>query len=260
MTRELPTYSLHQISPKKHSYCVGIPLLNEGEKIKAQLDRMIAADIHNLADIIIFDGGSNDGTTSLDFLKEKNVTALLVKESSGKVGAQLRMGFNFVLEQNYQGLITIDGNNKDSVSDIPKFIGRLEEGVDFIQGSRYQPGGEAINTPLSRHLAVKYIHAPWISLLSGFRYTDTTNGFRGMSARVLQDTSLALFRHIFSSYEILFYMSIKIPRLGYKVEELPVTRAYPPSGKTPTKISFWGNFNIIFELLYLTVGKYDFKN
>ena len=48
------------------------------------------------------------------------------------------------------------------------------------------PGGAAINTPKIRHFAVKLIHIPAISLIAGFKYTDTTNGYRGYSKKYLE--------------------------------------------------------------------------
>lgn len=44
------------------------------------------------------------------------------------------MGIYWALERGYRGVITIDGNNKDSIEDIPRFIQKLEEGYDFVQG------------------------------------------------------------------------------------------------------------------------------
>ena len=84
-------------------------------------------------------------------------------------------------------MITIDGNNKDSIEDVPRFIEKLREGYDFVQGSRFVPGGVAINTPLLRTISVKLIHAPLISLAAGFRFTDTTNAYRAYSMEYLTD-------------------------------------------------------------------------
>jgi dolichol-phosphate mannosyltransferase len=253
---EVPQFKTLEFSPKKHDYCVGIPLLNEGDKILKQLERMFQFGIHHHTDIIIFDGGSTDGSTSSENLTKYAVRTLLIKEGPGKQGAQFRMGFSYLLSQGYKGVVTIDGNNKDSIESIPTFIEKLKEGHDFIQGSRFIEGGEHINTPLSRLFAVKFIHSPWISFLARFRYTDTTSGYRGISRELVEDKNLNIFRNIFSAYELLFYMSVMAPKLGKKVCEIPVTRAYP-LGKTPTKISFWGNFKIIFTLIKLTFGHYN---
>lgn len=255
--RKIPTYIISSYKEKKTDYCIGIPVLNEGARIIKQLEEMNKSKIHEIADIIIFDGNSTDGALTDQFLKSVNVRTLLTKTGPGAQGAQFRMGFDYILNQEYKGIITIDGNNKDSIEEIPQFISLLENGYDFIQGSRFAEGGQAINTPLSRLYALKFIHAPWISALSGFKYTDTTSAYRGIASRVLKDKKLNIFRNIFSSYELLFYMSAKIPKYGYKTIEIGVTRQYPKNTKTPTKISMWGNVNIILTLLKLTLGFYD---
>ena len=86
------------------------------------------------ADVVICDGGSTDGCTEESRLKSLKVNTLLVKQDTGKQGAQLRMGIWWALERGYNGVITIDGNTKDSIEDVPRFIEKLEEGYDFIQG------------------------------------------------------------------------------------------------------------------------------
>ena len=139
------------------------------------------------------------------------------------------MGYAYALRQGYQGIVTIDGNDKDIVDAIPAFIQAMREGWDMVQGSRFIPGGKAINTPLSRLLAIKLIHAPLIRFGARFPYTDTTNGYRGYSRRFLLDPRVQPFRDLFDTYELLAYMSVRGPRLGFKTKEIPVTRRYPAS-------------------------------
>ena len=62
---------------------------------------------------------------------------LPTKTGPGRQGAQLRMGMYFALDRNYKGILTIDGNNKDSIEDVPEFIAKLQEGYDLVQGSRF---------------------------------------------------------------------------------------------------------------------------
>lgn len=257
MKREVPVYEIKEFFQRKHKYCVGIPLLNEGERIKKELESMKENGISDMADIIIFDGGSNDNSTEINFLESVNVRTLLIKIGEGKQGAQFRMGFDYILNEGYEGIITIDGNNKDGVEYIKDFIAKLDEGYQFIQGSRFIKGGIHKNTPLFRYLAVKLIHAPWISIMSGFHYTDTTSAYRGISSKILLDDNINIFRNIFSGYELLFYMSVAVSKLGYKICEIPVSRIYHKNKKTPTKISFVENFNIIKILYNLNKGVYN---
>ena len=256
---QIPQHLTQEFSFQAKKYCVCIPVINEGDKIRNQLEQMTAAKISQFADIIICDGGSKDGSLETNFLQANNVSVLLTKQDTGKLSAQLRMGYYYALtKRDYVGIVTVDGNNKDSVENIIDIIHKLEAGYDLVQGSRFIPGGKAINTPLIRHVAVKLIHVPAISHIAGFQYTDTTNGFRGYSRRFLEDARVEPFRAIFDSYELLAYLSVRAPQLGFKVIEIPVTRSYPPKGKIPTKISFVkGNSKLLSILIDLHKHKYD---
>ena len=254
----VPKFLLTEIEAKKTKYCLCIPIINEGDRIHKQLKRAQQNGIDQLVDIIICDGDSTDGSLDVDLLKTLGVNTLLTKKDSGKQGAQLRMGFWFALERGYDGILTIDGNNKDSIESVPLFIEKLEQGFDFVQGSRYVAGGQAINTPAIRHFAVKFIHSPLISLTARHRFTDSTNAFRCYSKKYLTHPKVKLFRPIFVTYELLAFLSVRASQLGLRVAEVPVTRAYPSEGKTPTKISFFrGNFDLIKILIYNLFGKYN---
>lgn len=251
----VPKHDVKEFSNRKNSYCVCIPVINEGEKIQKQLTKI--KSFTNIIDVIILDGGSTDGSLEDDFLISNGIRSILTKRDKGKLSAQLRMGFAYALEQGYDGIITVDGNNKDSIDSIPLFIEQLKKGYDFIQGSRYVPGGSEVNTPLSRKLAIKLIHAPYLSLISGFKYTDTTNGFRGHSRKLLLDQRVKPFREIFETYELLAFLSYISPKIGMKVIEIPVSRVYP-KGKIPTKISpIKGNMLLLRTLGNLLLRKYD---
>lgn len=253
----IPRYESSEYAPKSSRYVVLIPIINEGDRIFRELKRACAHDVHRMADLVICDGGSTDGCTEESKLREHHVNTLLVKRDEGRQGAQLRMGIAWALQRGYDGIITIDGNDKDSIEDVPAFIQKLEEGYDLIQGSRFIPGGKAINTPLVRYVAVRLLHAPVISLTAGQWFTDTTNAYRAYSARYLLDERVAPLRDIFMNYELLAYLSVRATQLGYKACEIPVTRAYPAKGKTPTKISFLrGNSDLLSTLFLNLLGKY----
>ena len=256
----VPRFSCTEYNEKSKEYVVLIPIINEGERIIRELKRAFKYNVTDYADIVICDGGSTDGCTEETMLKELRVNTLLVKQDAGKQGAQLRMGIWWALERGYKGIITIDGNNKDSIEDVPHFIEKLEDGYDLIQGSRFVKGGKAINTPFIRTVSVKMIHAPVISLTAHQRFTDTTNAYRAYSARYLKDDRVKPLRDIFMTYELLAYLSVRATQIGMKACEIPVTRAYPKKGKTPTKISFFkGNSELMKILLKNARGEYNPK-
>ena len=253
---QIPAFELNEFAEKKNDYCVVVFIINEGQRFLNQLQMM--PPHCQKADIVIADGGSTDGSTNPEILKQQEVNTLLVKTGVGKLGAQMRMAFAWALRRGYKGVVVIDGNNKDSVSDIPSFIKKLEEGYDHIQGSRFIPGGYHKNTPLLRLIGVKLLHAPIMRLASGFHYTDTTNGFRAYSARLLKDSRIQIFRNIFSGYELHYYLALKAANLGFKCVEIPVGRCYPDKEKTPTKISpIRGNLTVLTKLFSTVLGKYN---
>jgi dolichol-phosphate mannosyltransferase len=252
---QVPKYEEVFTSEKKHDYCVAIFVINEGEKLRKQLQRMKNSNLS--VDIVISDGGSTDGSTDTQTLKDLGVNTLLVKKEIGKLGSQMRIAFSWAIENGYKGVVVIDGNNKDSVENINDFVEKLELGYDHIQGSRFIPGGQAINTPTSRLLGLKLLHVPMMRLASGFKCTDTTNGFRAYSRKLLLADNMAVFRDVFTSYEFHYYLAIEAAKKGYKCLEIPVTRTYP-KGKVPTKISpIKGNIGVIKTLLDTCLGKYS---
>jgi len=254
----VPDFICSEYASKKAKYCLLIPIINESGRINKELNRAKKSGVDAIVDIIICDGGSTDGCADTDFLTSNGVNTLLVKTGPGKQGAQLRMGLWWALERGYEGFITIDGNNKDSIEDVPGFIEKLDSGYDFIQGSRFIKGGRAVNTPLIRWLAVNFIHAPVISLTAKKRFTDTTNAYRAYSKKYITHPDVQPFRDIFMTYELLAYLSVKASRLGLKTCEIPVTREYPKNEKNPTKIKGFHGNNQLLKILFANArGKYD---
>lgn len=254
----VPDYAAVEFEGRRHDYCLLIPVINEGARILTELGRAQRAGIDRLCDIVICDGGSTDGSMKRETLALYHVNTLLTKTGPGRQGAQLRMGMYFALDRNYKGILTIDGNNKDSIEDVPEFIAKLQEGYDLVQGSRFIRGGHAINTPPVRYAAVRLIHAPLVSLGAHQWFTDTTNAYRAYSREYLTHPDVRPLRDVFGGYELLAYLSIRATQLGLKACEVPVTRAYPATGKTPTKISgFKGNSDLMKVLLNALAGKYN---
>jgi glycosyltransferase involved in cell wall biosynthesis len=249
---QVPEGEVHELAPRRTRYCICIPVLNEGERIRTQLRRLQA--LAPAADLIIADGASTDDALDFEFLQAHGVRALLVKRAQGGQSAQLRMGFAYAMRQGYDGVVQVDGNNKDGTEAIPKFLDALAAGADYVQGNRFAPGGEHVNTPLVRLWAIRAIHAPLVSLAARRRLHDTTNGFRAYSRRYLLHPAVRPFRSVFLTYELNWYLSARASQLGLNVQELPVSRRYP-DGAVPTKISpVRGTTQMLYGLFRLLTG------
>lgn len=256
---QLPGFDTVFAEASRSRQVVLIPVINEGERILRQLRGMQLAALG--LDIVLVDGGSRDGSTEPVRLRDElGVRALLLKTGPGKLSAQLRVGMAWCLQRGYDGIVTIDGNGKDDFRAIPRFVEKLNAGFDFVQGSRYLPGGIAENTPLDRELGVRLLHAPLISIGAGFRYTDTTNGFRAFSRPFLTDARVRPFRSIFDTYNLHYYLSVRAPRLNFAVCEVPVTRQYPRTGPVPSKIGgLSGKLSILHQSVLAACGQYNPK-
>lgn len=237
---------------KKNKYCLIIPVVNENLRIKKQLTKL--KRYSDIIDIIIADGNSTDGSTNKSFLNKQKVRALLVGPKGQSI--QLRYSIKWALEEGYEAIVTMDGNGKDDVSRITRFIKKLDEGYDYIQGSRFIKGGRHIYTPKDRIFFNRFIISPLLSLSAGKWYTDTPLAFRGYSKKYLTHPKVKPFRKIFNRYELLFYLTIRANRLGLKSVEVPCVRKYP-KGKVPTKIVGWKKVIDIIHIFMIALGFYN---
>lgn len=254
---ELPVFSTVELGEKKTQYCTVIPVLNEGNRLHKQLETMQRLGIMGLTDVIIADGGSTDGSLRENTIRQFGIRAVLTKNDKGRLSAQLRMAYAWVLAEAYDGVVTIDGNNKDSAEHIKDMVQALDDGYDYVQASRFLPGGKAVNTPLTRYIAIRLVHAPLVSLAAHKWLTDTTQGYRAYSSRYLLSPVVKPFRNIFMNYELLAYLSARASRLGMNVKETPTFRIYP-KGAVPTKISaVSGNLDLLITLYRLLVGGFN---
>lgn len=256
-TWDVPAHVVREFRGRRTRHVTVVPVLNEGARICNQIKRMHTVGACEASDVVIADGGSADGSLDDAFLAAHGVRAVVVKTGLGRLSAQLRCGYAWAMCQGYEGVVTIDGNGKDEVEAIPAFLQHLDDGFDYIQASRFMAGGRGVRTPFIRHLAVRFIHAPLLSLAAGRRFTDTTQGFRGYSRAYLMDSRVQPFREVFTDYELLAYLTLRAPQLGLRVTEVPTVRTYPVGGVVPTKITGWrGPLRLLRTLVAACLGAY----
>ena len=252
---EVPTYSITEFFAKNTRYCVMPVVFNEGEKFLRQMERM--APRAALADIIVTARESNDGCTDPEFLRKHGAQSLLQTKTPG-AASSIRAGFWHALKQGYEGVVLLDGHNKDGVEALPEYLQKLDEGYDFVQGSRFMAGGEEKNTPLLRKIGIRMLMAPLLYFGGHFWYTDGTNGFRGYSRKYLEDPRVEPFRNCFTHLNLQYYLSYMAPKIGLRVIEIPVKRVYPDDGTVPTKcVGFSKNFEAFWEMVRTVRGFYD---
>jgi dolichol-phosphate mannosyltransferase len=126
-------------------------------------------------------------------------------------------------------------NGKDDPTEIPKVVAPLDQGYDYVQGSRFMRGGSFRNLPPARFVMIKgYTIA--FRLLTGFAATDVTNGFRAYRTSVLADPRIDLAQDWLDGYELEYYIHYKAITLGYRILEVPVSKNYAPGKRDYSKV------------------------
>lgn len=221
-------------SNTKSKYAWLIVERNEGVRLINQLQKM--CEYKQELDIVVVDGNSSDDTLELLQGGSIDISTLIISKVGLGFSTDLQIGLMYAVNAGYAGVITSDGNGKDSVEDVHKFAELLDEGIDFIQGSRFLESGQHSNTPILRYLGIRFVSSPYTSLIARIKITDSTNGFRAYSKRLIEHDQLKLNRRYFRGYALVSFIPFLVGRNKLKFAEISVRRDYPASGATPTKI------------------------
>ncbi len=191
--------------------CVLIPLFN-GEAVIGRLVREVVKYINRC---FVVDDGSTDRTSKV--ASQAGALILRHERNLGK-GASLRTGFDRVLKEGYDAVITMDGDGQHDPRDIPRFIEKAEgSSAGIILGDRM---GDKENMPLIRQLTNK-VMSSIISRICGQRIADSQCGYRLIKNELLKKLNLFT-----SRFEIESEVLIKASRLNFKVESIPITTIY----------------------------------
>src|SRR5438477_374572 len=115
---------------------VVIPCLNEADTLAICIRKAFAAmERHRIAgEVIVADNGSTDGSVEI----ARREGACVVPVTTRGYGAALMGGIDAAA-----GRFIVMGDADDSYdfSDIPRFVERLRQGFDLVQGCRLESGG-----------------------------------------------------------------------------------------------------------------------
>ena len=207
--------------PSKPLVAVIIPALNEAGKIGRVLDRFPR---DGRFEAIVVDDGSNDGTG--DEALAHGADLVVRHEVRGGVGAAIRDGWLAGIERGRPYLALLSGDDQHEPGELIVALDTLlRTQADYVQGSRWMPGGGIVGMVTSRQLGTR-IYSLVFSVLTLRRVTDATNGFRILRSDLLSDPKIDIRQAWLSSYELEPYVLYKAIRRGYRVVEVPVTVRY----------------------------------
>jgi dolichol-phosphate mannosyltransferase len=228
-----------------------LPALNEEKKIGKVISGIIS-EKEIVETVVAVDDGSRDGTK-----KEAEAAGAVVLSHPKNlgVGMALRTGFEYALKNNFDIVVIMGADDQDNPSEIRRVVRPIiEDQFDFVQGSRYMPGGARVNIPFFRWLTTG-LYSFLFKLLIRFPVTDGTNGFRAFRTEILKDPKINLRQKWLNKYELEPYLYYKVIELNYKVTEVPVTKKYPLNKIGYTKmIPFLDWWSILRPLIFLRLG------
>lgn len=204
--------------------------------------------------ILVINDGSTD--TTREIIRRFDFKVIEHDRNRG-VGAAIKTGIKYAIENDYQIMVVLAGNNKDNPGEISRVVEPIvKESYDYVQGSRFVPGGRHDHLPLFRFIMVK-IHALLFSLLTGRRCTDALNGFRAYKLSIFNDKRINIWQDWLDRYEFETYVHYKVLKYGYRFKEAPVSKIYPANWRKVKYthirpfIDWW---NIVKPLFLLMTG------
>ncbi|MFA5116433.1 MAG: glycosyltransferase family 2 protein [Candidatus Omnitrophota bacterium] len=191
--------------------CAIIPVYNESKAIGELVTEVRKQNI----DVLVIDDGSKDN--SADIARNNGAIVLKNITNQGK-GASLLQGLNYVLNNNFDAAILMDGDGQHLPQDIPAFIQKSREnGAALVLGNRMQ---DTRNMPPVRYLTNTTMS--WlISKITGKNIPDSQCGFRFITKDLIEKLKFTT-RH----YETESEMIIQAAQAGYKIDSIAVKTVY----------------------------------
>ncbi|MBA7564596.1 Undecaprenyl-phosphate 4-deoxy-4-formamido-L-arabinose transferase [subsurface metagenome] len=200
---------------------VAIPAYNEEEKI-GEVIQNIPGKLSGVSEvhILVIDDGSTDSTAKIAV----DLGAKVIKNYFNMgYGVAFGKGLQYSLDNNFDLMVSIDGDAQFDPKDIPKLIEPIIENyADLVTASRFINKNYYPRMPLLKFWGNKLMSI-LISKLIGKKFYDVSCGFRAYSQKTL--LSLNLHGRFTFSQETFIDLSFK--RL--KIVEIPVKVKYFPS-------------------------------
>lgn len=215
---------MRALSRREHSepiVAVVIPALNEAGKIGRVLDKFPR---DGRFEAIVVDDGSTDGTG--DEARAHGADLVVRHEQRGGVGNAIRDGWKAGIARRRPYLALLSGDDQHEPAEMVDALDALlASKADYLQGSRWMPGGRVVGGVGGRRLGTR-VYSAAFSVLAGRRISDATNGFRIFRSSILDHPKVDIDQAWLDSYDLEPYVLFKAIRGGYRVVEHPCTVIY----------------------------------
>lgn len=168
-------------------------------------------------DVLVVDDGSIDGTSRA----ARGAGAVVVRHDRNRgKGAALRTGFEYAIANDYEAVITMDGDGQHDPRAIPEFLEAIERcGADIVVGSRMHSVGDMPRIRRWTNRTTSRV----VSFLAGQVIPDSQSGFRMIRARPLR----AITRNLVTTrYDTESEVLIRAGRRGFRIAAMAIRSIY----------------------------------
>ncbi len=185
---------------------VVIPTLNEARNLPRVLSRMPK----EVAEVIIVDGHSTDGTT--DVARKLWPGVRIVDQLGSGKGNALIAGF---WAATGEIIVMMDADGSTDPAEIPRFVAALLTGADYAKGTRFVTGGGSSDITQIRRLGNKALSG-LVNRIWSVDYSDLCYGYNAFWRRHLPEVVPDC-----AGFEAETLMNIRVARSRLKVVEVP---------------------------------------
>lgn len=215
----------------KKELLIIIPAYNEEKTIGKLLDALQKPPVSEMADILVMNDASVDGTERE--VKKRQVPVVTHIYNLG-YGNGLQLGYKYALNHGYRYVIQMDADGQHDPSNIPAIYEKLTtkdaDGhcPDIVLGSRFIKGAPKYPAGVLKRMAWAVFRF-FIRLGTGRRITDPTTGLQGLGRKAF--SYYAGYRHFDDRYPDA-NMILQMLLLGFRIEEVPALMHVRTTGKS----------------------------
>ncbi len=227
-----------------------IPAYNEELNIENTVKKIMDYNqkSENQVDHLVIDDGSTDSTLEICRKKHFNVVSLV--HNLG-IGGAVQTGYKYAWENDYDVAIQFDGDGQHDEKYIDLLVKEIENGYDFVIGSRFVSELSKFKSTGIRRLGIKIL-SMLIRIFTGTKIYDTTSGFRAANRKVIQ-----LFAENYPQEYPEPESLVNLIRKGCTIKEIPVEmhkREFGSSSINPLK-SVYYMFSVCTAIIITSIMK-----
>lgn len=246
---------------RKKELLIIIPTYNEEKNIAPLLEQLTEPEISSIADVLVVDDASTDGTK--DIVKKYGLPVVSHVYNLG-YGSGLQSGYKYAVRKGYRYVIQMDADGQHDACNVPVLYRALTSGdeierPDIVIGSRFMEGSMPYKVSAVKRFAISLFK--WMIYAgTGKRYTDPTSGLQGLSRRAVEYYAhYGNFDDRYPDANMIMQMTL----LGFRLKEVPAVMHYRTvgvsmhSGLKPMVYMFRMFFSISAVLIRIKVLKTD---